>query len=186
MNFTWMDEAPGLLAGDVGDGAERGVTVDVTLRRSGDAVEVRPTFHFTVRDAVDFCPGDCGADVEQHHTLAMSRWEASGIARSVAFVVRFAVAPDRSFTVPCQSRDLRQIAHQIAERYVYIAREGRSHPGHIEGLVQLAREFTDLARRVTEIEPTPSVALLRDELLREGRLSEPAVAQIFELAGLQP
>ncbi|HEX6371352.1 MAG TPA: DUF4157 domain-containing protein [Longimicrobium sp.] len=50
--------------------------------------------HYEVFDAVDFCPGDCGAFVEQNATIPLSRLEASGDAYDVPFRVEFSPEPE--------------------------------------------------------------------------------------------
>jgi hypothetical protein len=56
---------------------------------------IETTLHYEVLDAVDFCPGGCGAFIEQHYTIPLSRLEASGEAYDVPFAVRF-VPPSES------------------------------------------------------------------------------------------
>jgi len=50
-----------------------------------------------VSDTVDFCPGQCGAPIEQFITLPMSRLEATGIISDVPFEVYYDVS--KSFSV---------------------------------------------------------------------------------------
>ncbi len=57
-------------------------------------VKVSMSPQYTVFDAIDFCPGDCGSPAEQLVTIPMSRLEASGHAYDVPFEVVFRV-PER-------------------------------------------------------------------------------------------
>ena len=58
-------------------------------------VTVETTLQYEIFDAIDFCPGDCGAPHEQIVTIPMSRLEAGGQAYDVPFKVNF-TAPSRS------------------------------------------------------------------------------------------
>lgn len=105
----WYDKAdgiPGNIAGGVGHeqaehpiGARpstmndtRTVELSLDLRPNADgSTTVTPAFTFTLADTIDFCPGQCGtgdADVMLATTL-LSRFEATGLAGDVPFVVRF-------------------------------------------------------------------------------------------------
>ena len=48
---------------------------------------------YTVRDTIDLCPGNCGTELEQLATVAISQYEATGISGDVPFTVRFTVTP---------------------------------------------------------------------------------------------
>jgi hypothetical protein len=78
----------------------RKANISATLMKTanGDML-VRPTITFLVHDTVDFCPGDCGLDVEQ---VPLSRFEATGLCGDVPFTVLFAAPlPEAApFTVP--------------------------------------------------------------------------------------
>jgi len=52
-------------------------------------VLIKTTLLFEVGDAIDFCPGQSGALVEQPMTIPLSRLEASREAYDVPYVVRF-------------------------------------------------------------------------------------------------
>lgn len=91
---------PGNIAGGVGS-SDAGpdsrritwghVSFDVTRLPLGKKlVNIEVVLGFEVKDAVDLCPGACGAVLEQAlATIRMSRLEASGEAYDVPFVVRF-------------------------------------------------------------------------------------------------
>lgn len=113
MNFNAIGEVPGNIAGDIGKdqrscpaGARpspfndsRTASGTATLTRNPDGtVTVVPRIRYTVRDTIDLCPGDCGANQEWIATVPLSRWEATGISGDVPYTVRFD-APPRSFTV---------------------------------------------------------------------------------------
>jgi hypothetical protein len=48
---------------------------------------------YEVFDALDFCPGACGALLEQQFTIPLSRLEAHGEAYDVPYIVRFSPEP---------------------------------------------------------------------------------------------
>ena len=114
INFNKPFEIPGNIAGGVGESAAgpdfRQVSGDVSFFRAVDAtghttgVLMRTNFHFLVRDAVDFCPGDPGAGFEQHLTIPLSRLEASGLAHDVPFEVRYNGNPIEISLDPAQVR----------------------------------------------------------------------------------
>jgi outer membrane protein OmpA-like peptidoglycan-associated protein len=53
-------------------------------------IQVRAEFVWTVRDGIDFCPGNAGNPfLQEWLTIPMSRLEASGVARDVGVLVRF-------------------------------------------------------------------------------------------------
>ncbi len=92
---------PGNIAGGIGSsdaGPDRrritwgSVSFDVTnLPFDRKLVNIETELNFEVRDAIDFCPGDCGAIFEQSlATIKLSRLEASGEAYDVPYIVRFA------------------------------------------------------------------------------------------------
>jgi hypothetical protein len=99
INFNRIREIPGNIAGGVGSSDagldSRQVSGEVRLYRrvddSGNTLDVSITtnFIFTVRDAIDFCPGDPGSDLEQGVTTLFSRLEASGFAYDVPFEVKY-------------------------------------------------------------------------------------------------
>jgi hypothetical protein len=108
MNFDVIGEIPGNIAGGIGRqncsaGARPSTTDDrrdiegtaVIVRNSPSSVSVFPFMSYVVRDTIDLCPGNCGADIEQIATLPMSWLEASGVSGDVPFVVRYpsALAP---------------------------------------------------------------------------------------------
>jgi hypothetical protein len=61
-------------------------------------VKIETTLLFEVGDAIDFCPGACGAPAEQIMTVPLSRLEASREAYDMPYVVRF-FAPNRTKTI---------------------------------------------------------------------------------------
>ena len=91
---------PGNIAGGVGS-SDAGrdhrkitwgnVSFDITELPFGRRiVEIEAYVNFEVKDAIDFCPGFCGAIAEQKlATIKMSRLEASEAAYDVPFIVRF-------------------------------------------------------------------------------------------------
>jgi len=99
-NFANPFTIPGNIAGGIGS-SDAGmdsrritwgqVSFDVTnLPLGKKLVNIEVTLGFEVKDAIDFCPGDCGAILEQTlATIKMSRLEASGEAYDVPFIVRF-------------------------------------------------------------------------------------------------
>lgn len=104
MNFNTIGEIPGNIAGGIGKdqkanpvGANpspqddaRIVKGDVTVAGTGGgSLLVVPTLSYTVKDTIDFCPGDCGAKKERIATIPMSRWEATGISGDVPYTVDF-------------------------------------------------------------------------------------------------
>lgn len=103
MSFNRPREIPGNIAGAIGkdqlsnplgarpsgmdDARRAGVWVE--LERIPAGVRVTPSINFAVWDTIDLCPGNCGAETEQVATVPMSRFEATGLAGDVPFVVRF-------------------------------------------------------------------------------------------------
>lgn len=98
-NFVNPFTIPGNTAGGIGS-SDAGmdsrkitsgqVSSDVTSLPIGNLVNIEVVLGFEVKDAIDFCPGDCGAILEQSlATIDMSRLEASGEAYDVPYVVRF-------------------------------------------------------------------------------------------------
>lgn len=99
-NFANPLTIPGNIAGGIGSsdaGHDRRritwgtVSFDITELPFGNRmVEIEAFVNFEVKDAIDFCPGQCGAILEQSlATIRMSRLEASGEAYDVPFIVRF-------------------------------------------------------------------------------------------------
>jgi hypothetical protein len=91
---------PGIVAGGIssGHGSTDSRTLSikqVLLRRSEGSggkttgLTLRVQFHFEVTDAVDFCPGAMGSFLQQYVTIPLSRLEASRMAFSVPFIVRY-------------------------------------------------------------------------------------------------
>jgi hypothetical protein len=108
MNFDVIGEIPGNIAGGIGTtqlscpvGAKpspfndsREVKGQAVVTRNPDGtLTVFPFFHYTVKDTIDLCPGNCGADMEQIATIPMSMMEASGISGDVPFTVKFPSMP---------------------------------------------------------------------------------------------
>jgi hypothetical protein len=103
IDFNQVFEIPGNIAGGVGSSDAgpdfRRVSGTVSFMRRTDTpgnttdVIMRTNFRFLVRDAIDFCPGQPGASIEQHLTVPLSRLEASGFAYDVPFEVRYTPNP---------------------------------------------------------------------------------------------
>lgn len=104
MNFSVIGEVPGNLVGGIGAnqtshkiGARpspfndfRGVKGKVRVTRlPNGSLRIRPTLTYTVKDTIDFCPGDCGAPMERLATVPMSMFEASGISGDVPVYITF-------------------------------------------------------------------------------------------------
>jgi hypothetical protein len=104
MNFNIPKDIPGNLAGAIGaneasckvgahpspqndDRLVRG-TAKVTGNTDG-SLTVEPDMTFEVHDTIDFCPGDCGTDLEQCATVIMSRLEATAVSGDIPFNVKF-------------------------------------------------------------------------------------------------
>jgi len=112
MDFDVIGEIPGNIAGGIGkdqttcpvgaqpspfnDSRTAAGTAEVT-QNSNRTLTAVPDIEFTVQDTIDFCPGNCGAPIEQIATVPLSRWEATGISGDVPFTVEFP-APARSVT----------------------------------------------------------------------------------------
>lgn len=109
MNFNHPEETPGNLVGGIGldeascrvgaqpspqDDARlfRG-TAQVTRNADGSLTAV-PDITFEVHDTIDFCPGDCGNELERCATFILSRLEASGVSGDIALKAIFP-APGR-------------------------------------------------------------------------------------------
>ena len=108
MNFNVATEIPGNIAGGIGadetshpfgakpspfnDSRTARGTAEVTQNADGTLTAV-PTIAYTVKDTIDFCPGDCGGTDEQIATVPMSQFEASGISGDVPFTVEFENPP---------------------------------------------------------------------------------------------
>lgn len=99
INYSNPFSVAGHIAGGIGSSAAgddyRKITAaSVALERttlfSGTGyVTVTLSPDYEVFDAIDFCPGDCGSDLEQLVTIPMSRLEASGAAYDRPFKVVF-------------------------------------------------------------------------------------------------
>ncbi len=108
-NFSNPFTIPGNIAGGI-SGSDAGrdsrritwgrVSFDITELPFGNKmVEIEAFVNFEVKDAIDFCPGGCGAILEQSlATIQMSRLEASCEAYDTPYVVRFP-GPRRTKTV---------------------------------------------------------------------------------------
>jgi hypothetical protein len=112
MNFNIFDEIPGNLAGGIGknqaatpvgaqpspfDDSRTAVGTATVTKNADGSMTITPNLTFTVKDTIDLCPGDCGADIEQTATRPLSWLEASGISGDVPFTIEFA-APSRTVT----------------------------------------------------------------------------------------
>jgi hypothetical protein len=107
MNFNAIGEIPGNIAGGIAKdqaatpiGAhpspqndERIAKGTVTVFDTGANLMIIPNLSYTVKDTIDLCPGDCGAEKEQIATIPMSQWEATGISGDVPFTVDFPAPP---------------------------------------------------------------------------------------------
>ncbi len=104
MDFNQVFEIPGNIAGGVGDsnfyGRDyRSVSGNVKFFRATDnannttSVKMITDFNYTIRDTIDFCPGDPGAGIERHLTVPLSRLEKSGFAHDVPFQVIYRGRP---------------------------------------------------------------------------------------------
>jgi hypothetical protein len=104
MNFNIPKDIPGNLAGGIGkdqlacpSGAqpspfndERHAQGTATVSAlPGGGLSVMPDIHYTVKDTIDLCPGDCGTSLEQLATVPLSQFEATGISGDVPFTVDF-------------------------------------------------------------------------------------------------
>ena len=99
-DFSNPFSIPGNIAGGIGS-SDAGVdyrkitwgdvSFSITELPTGNRIVTIEAFvNFEVKDAIDFCPGQCGAILEQSlATIKMSRLEASGEAYDVPFIVRF-------------------------------------------------------------------------------------------------
>jgi hypothetical protein len=113
MNFNHPRDIPGNIAGGIGvdetsckSGAqpspqndERLATVNAFIMQdSSGGLTVTANVHYTVKDTIDLCPGDCGNSLEKLATVPISQFEATGISGDVPFIVEFDDL--RTFTVP--------------------------------------------------------------------------------------
>ena len=114
MNFDYIGEIPGNLAGGIGkdqascpagenpssqiDSRSATGTVTITRDAAGN-LTARPNITYTVKDTVDLCPGNCGTGLEQLATVPLSQFEATGIAGDVPFTVNFP-GNAGAFTIP--------------------------------------------------------------------------------------
>lgn len=103
MDFNIPGEIPGNIAGGIGNdqttckvGAnpspqndERNADVRAKILRKKDELLITPQINFEVKDTIDLCPGNCGTSSEQIATVPLSRYEATGIAGDVPFLVKF-------------------------------------------------------------------------------------------------
>lgn len=105
MNFNKIGEVPGNIAGDIGKdqltckvGAMPSPLADdrtlqgdliIDLDPATNELTVAPNLNYVVTDTIDLCPGNCGAFHERFATVALSRWEATGISGDVPFTVRY-------------------------------------------------------------------------------------------------
>jgi hypothetical protein len=90
---------PGIVAGGISSGpgsidSRTASFKQVLLRRSEvggrtTGLRLRVQFHFVVKDAIDFCPGNPGNALQQIITIPLSRLEASKLAFSVPFEVHY-------------------------------------------------------------------------------------------------
>jgi hypothetical protein len=88
---------PGIVAGGIsGDTDTRTLSFKQMLLRRSEVggtmttgLRMKVQFHFEVKDAVDFCPGNPGTFLQQYITIPLSRLEASGMAFSVPFTVKY-------------------------------------------------------------------------------------------------
>jgi subtilase family serine protease len=94
-------DIPGLIAGGVGLGPEqnppdsRSVTGTVLLTKHVNRcgkflyLEIEPTFTYTIKDTLDFCPGNPGKFLAKILTIPLSKLEASKEANDVVINVTF-------------------------------------------------------------------------------------------------
>jgi len=86
---------PSVLAGGVsGSDAgmdSRGISGKFELLRSANntKLSIRTGFHFVIKDAFDFCPGNKGGRIAQIFTIPLSRMEASDLAYDAPFEVYY-------------------------------------------------------------------------------------------------
>jgi hypothetical protein len=108
MNFNVPSDIAGNLAGGIGanqtacqSGAQpspfndqRLATVGIEFTPNPDGtVTAQPVIHYTVKDTIDLCPGNCGTELEQLATVPMSQFEATGISGDIPFTVNFVHRP---------------------------------------------------------------------------------------------
>ena len=105
-DVVWADpfDLPANIAGESGSSDAgpdtRRLSGTVRFLRTADdsgrvtGVRVEPRFHLTVRDAIDFCPGNLGACWQTLFTVPLSRLEASGRAYDRPFVVEVDLASE--------------------------------------------------------------------------------------------
>ncbi len=191
MNFSRIASAPGTLAGDIGDTDFRTAEVTADISRiNANEIQVQPRIAFTVRDVVDFCPGDCGDDFEREYTIPMSRWEASGVAGDVPFRVTYTVDPD-AFTAPYVAQPItREYAISgIVQRYSYVARQLRRPEYDVEEVEALTREIGNIVRTYTDavmtergLDRAAALQVIREEILDDGLLNLVQVNAIMGFA----
>lgn len=115
MNFNAIGEIPGNIAGGIGItqlscpvGAKPSPFNDARLanghvllvKQANGSIIVFPFISYSVKDTIDLCPGNCGAQIEQLATIPMSMMEASGISGDVPFTVNFLSNTILPFTIP--------------------------------------------------------------------------------------
>jgi len=98
-SFSGFTTISAIVAGGVspGAGVPESRTLSkkqVLLRRSEvggvtTGLRLRVQFHFVVKDAIDFCPGNMGGFFASYITIPLSRLEASGMAFAVPFEVHY-------------------------------------------------------------------------------------------------
>jgi Domain of unknown function (DUF4157) len=98
-SFGGFSTIPAIVAGGVSPSADvpesRTISAkQVLLRRSESGgvttgAQLRVQFHFVVKDAIDFCPGNMGGFLASYITIPLSRLEASGMAFAVPFEVHY-------------------------------------------------------------------------------------------------
>lgn len=112
MRFQFRDGIAGNVAGGIG-ADQRSVTIGalpssvddvraVDLRiaylepNPDGSVTVALSLEFVIQDTIDLCPGDCGGTSEiETATIPLSRFEATGLAGDVPFVIRFPAPPEK-------------------------------------------------------------------------------------------
>ncbi|HSJ53337.1 MAG TPA: DUF4157 domain-containing protein [Anaerolineae bacterium] len=110
MNFDIPGDVAGNLAGGIGRDQRafpigampspwddlRAVDLRVNLQSNPDgSVTAIPTLTFVVQESIDLCPGNCGDADEQQATVPLSRFEATGLAGDVPFIIRFEAPPEK-------------------------------------------------------------------------------------------
>lgn len=106
LNFNNPFDIPGHIAGGASaDGASssnygpdtRKLKGNISVLKQNDpatgtvAITLTADFEFEIHDAMDFCPGNPGAFMEQTLTVPLSRLEATGAAKDIGLQVNFKV-----------------------------------------------------------------------------------------------